>query len=385
MRNFKVDILVFGRFHLFDLAKQLNKSGVMNKLFTTYPKYKVKEWGLTKEKIVSKVIYEIIMRLTYKTGIKNYWFNSFLKTLFSNKVSKELKKNDVFIGSSGSSLETLIKAKEEGIVTIIERGCSHYNYQQNILTEEFSLQGLKYNPDYPCWQRELLEYELADYISIPSSFVKRSFLEHGIPEEKLLVNPYGVDLSKFKQIPKTDKIFRIIYAGGLTFQKGSHYLLQAFNELSLENCELWHLGSINEEMRPYIEKYKNENIKFLGHKPQNELYKYYSQGSVFIMPSIQEGMAMVQLQAMACGLPLVCTTNTGGDDLITKDGEEGFVIPIRNVEAIKEKILFLYENQDIAKEMGKKAKARVSSGFTWDDYGDRYIKNLERILVAKNK
>ena len=95
-------------------------------------------------------------------------------------------------------------------------------------------------------------------------------------------------------------------------------------------------------------------------------------------------MAMVQLQAMACGLPLICSTNTGGDDLITKDGEEGFVIPIKNVEAIKEKILYLYNNQDIAKEMGQKAKKRMESGFTWEDYGNRYIKNLEEIYATKN-
>ncbi len=97
------------------------------------------------------------------------------------------------------------------------------------------------------------------------------------------------------------------------------------------------------------------------------------------MPSIQEGMAMVQLQAMACGLPLITTTNTGGDDLITRNGEEGFVIPIRDVEAIKEKILYLYENQDIAKEMGEKAKKKVENGFTWDDYGDKYIVNLNKV------
>jgi len=82
---------------------------------------------------------------------------------------------------------------------------------------------------------------------------------------------------------------------------------------------------------------------------------------------------------MACGLPLICTTNTGGEDLISKDAEEGFVIPVRNIEAIKEKILYLYDNQDICKEMGRKAKKKIESGYSWDDYGNRYIKNLETI------
>jgi len=378
----KVNVSVQGRFHAFDLAKQLKKYNVLNKLITTYPKFKVKEWGLDSNEIVSELYLEIINR--YKNRIpfiSDDRINELVKIKHAKNSAKYVSEANIMIGWSGSSLETIIEAKKQGKIFILERGSSHYSYQMNILKEE----NKNFQQNYIMWQKELLEYELADYISIPSSFVKRSFIEYGVPEEKLLVNPYGVDLSEFKQIDKKDDVFRIVYAGGLTFQKGSHYLLQAFDELALENCELWHLGSINDEMKPYIEKYKNSNVKFLGHKPQKELYRYYSQGSVFVMPSIQDGFGMVILQAMACGLPLICTTNTGGDDLITKDGEEGFVIPIRDVEALKEKILYMYNNQDICKEMGEKAKQRVLKGFTWDNYGDRYYENLKNIISNKKE
>ena len=95
--------------------------------------------------------------------------------------------------------------------------------------------------------------------------------------------------------------------------------------------------------------------------------------------SIEEGLALVQPQAMACSLPVICTTNTGGEDII-RDGKDGFVIPIRDMDALKEKLVYLYENSGTLKEMGKSAKKRVSSGFTWDDYGDRIIKEYKRIL-----
>jgi glycosyltransferase involved in cell wall biosynthesis len=98
-----------------------------------------------------------------------------------------------------------------------------------------------------------------------------------------------------------------------------------------------------------------------------------------LITSIEEGFAMVQFQAMACGLPLICTTNTGGEDLITNDGEEGFVIPIRDVDAIKEKILYLFNNPNIAKKMGQSAKIKVRDNFSWDDYGNRYVENLRKI------
>jgi len=225
-----------------------------------------------------------------------------------------------------------------------------------------------------------LEYHLADYITVPSSFVKRSMNEAGINPEKIFVNPYGVDLSQFKQIPKQDNIFRVIFCGNLSIQKGSHYLLQSIYELNLEDFECWHIGKISSEMEVFIKKYRTKKMKYKGVQPQSELYKLYSQGSVFCMPSLQEGMAMVQLQAMACGLPLICTTNTGGDDLITADGKEGFVIPVKSVDSIKEKINYLYKNRSECREMGLKARQRVSKGFTWNDYGDRYTLFLESVI-----
>lgn len=377
----KINISVVGRFHAFNLAKELQNKNLLNKLITTYPNAIVSKWNIKKELVNDEIFLEFLRRYKNKVPfVSNSYLDTYVQKSHAINSSKYLKECDIFIGWSGSSLETLIEAKKLNKVTILERGSSHYNYQMKILSET----NKNFIPNYNSWQRELLEYQLADYISIPSSFVKRTFIENGIPEKKLLVNAYGVDLTEFKQIKKKDNIFRIIFCGSMSIQKGSHLLLQAFHELNLSNCELLHLGSVQNEMKEYLEKYKTSNVILKGHQPQNKLFEFYSQGSVFVIPSLQEGMAMVQLQAMACGLPLICSTNTGGDDLITKDGEEGFVIPIKNVEAIKEKILYLYNNQDITKEMGQKAKKRVESGFTWEDYGNRYIKNLEEIYASKN-
>ncbi len=382
----KVNISVVGRFHAFNLAEQLQNKKVLNKLITTYPKFITNRWGIKKSKIISEVFLEFLRRYKNKIPfVSNEKLNIFIQKQHAKQAAKELNNCDIHIGWSGSSLETFIEAKKMGKITILERGSSHYSTQMELLSTEYNKFNMIFEPDYSTWQRELLEYELTDYIAIPSSFVKRSFIEYGIPEEKLLINPYGVDLSEFKQVEKEDDTFRIIFAGAGSLRKGYHYLLQAFFELELPNCELWHIGSIHDEIKPFLDRYKTDKWILKGHKPQSELYRYYSQGNIFVLPSIEEGFAMVQFQAMACGLPLICTTNTGGEDLITKDGEDGFVIPIRDVEALKEKILYMYNNQAICQEMGVKAKTKVSSGFTWDDYGDRYIKNLKEIYANKNK
>ena len=376
----KVLISLVGRFHAFDLAYQMQKKGLLLKIITTNPKFHVKKWGIDSKNIISSPILELINRLkSYIPFISNQTLSLFIKRLNTVRVERHLKSANILVAWSGSSLEAIIKAKKMGIKVVLERGSTHHSFQMKILQEEGDICGFTFTPDYYIWERDLLEYELADYISIPSNFVKRTFIEYGIPEKKILVNPYGVDLSSFKKIKKEDDIFRVIFCGQISYQKGVQYLLQAFVELDLKDSELWLIGSINEAMRPVIQKFNSENIYLKGVYPQSELYKLYSQGSVFVMPSIQEGLAMVQLQAMACELPLICTTNTGGDDLIT-DGVEGFVIPIRDVEILKDKILYLYQNQETAKSMGKNAKKKVSNGFTWEDYGNRTEQNYKRVL-----
>ena len=104
--------------------------------------------------------------------------------------------------------------------------------------------------------------------------------------------------------------------------------------------------------------------------PRTKLYRYYSQGSVFVIASLEEGLALVQAQAMACGLPVIATTNTGAEDLFT-DGVEGFIVPIRDPEAIREKVIYLYEHPEVRQEMAQAALQRVKSMGGWNEYGKK--------------
>jgi glycosyltransferase involved in cell wall biosynthesis len=380
----KIIISVGGRFWAFNLAQQLFKKDCLERLITSYPKFEVIKYGIPKEKVASILIKEILFRGWQKLpGFLKSIYNPqyFISDLFDKSASYCLEDADLFVGWSSYSLHTLRKAKKMGMVAVIDHGSSHIKYQDKILKEEYEKFGVKVELAHPkIIEKEMKEYEEADYVAIPSMFVKRTFLEYGFPENKLIHVPYGVELSQFKQIPKSDNIFRVIFVSGMSLRKGVHYLLQAFSELNLPNSELLLIGSINDEIKPFFKKYE-DRFKWLGHIPQNELYKYYSQGSVFVLNSIEDGFGMVIIQAMACGLPVIATTNTGGEDII-RDGKDGFVIPIRDVEKLKEKLLYLYENPEICKQMGQSAKARASSGFTWDDYGEKIIKEYEKILAG---
>lgn len=382
----KVTISVMGRLWAFYLAHELQRHQVLRRLITSYPKFETVRYGVERKYITSLLFHEVINRAWRKlpkwvAGNRNPQY--ILAELFDRHAKLRIPEDtDLFVGWSSVSLYSLRKANELGVRTILERGSSHMLYQTEIMTEEYERFGLKPVVAHRAIvERELLEYEEADFIAIPSQYVKRTFLEKGVPESKLIHVPYGVNLEHFRPIPKQDDVFRVIFCGQINLRKGVHYLLQAFAELRLPHTELWLIGSVKEEIKPFLSKYAAPNIILKGHFSEMDLHKYYSQGSIFCLSSIEEGLAMVQAQAMACGLPVICTTNTGGEDIV-RNGQDGFIIPIRDVEALKEKIQHLYENRDRCKKMGASALERVRSGFSWQDYGDRMVAEYESILSS---
>jgi glycosyltransferase involved in cell wall biosynthesis len=381
----RITISVGGRWHAFYLAQQLLKKGFLANLITSYPKFEVKKYGIPQEFVRSILITEIMSRGWSKLhhSIRNAYNPQFLiHEVFDRLAERKLNYSDLVVTWSSFGLRTMRKAKRLGAITVVERGSSHIAYQTDIMKEEYAKCGLVYRQTHPAIiDKELQEYEEADYIAIPSLFVKRTFLNQGIHEQKLLHVPYGVHVKEFISEVKRDNVFRVIFAGSLSIRKGVHYLLQAFAELSLPKSELLLIGGLTEEIKPFLEKYQGK-FQWLGQVPQKELYRYYSMGSVFVIMSLEEGLAMVQPQAMCAGLPIICTTNTGGEDLV-RDGIDGFIIPIRDTEALKEKILYLYKNPDICRAMGESACQKIKQGYSWDDYGRRIIRNYERIVSER--
>ncbi|QIR40487.1 glycosyltransferase family 4 protein [Tolypothrix sp. PCC 7910] len=380
----KVTVSVCGRFHAFNLAQQLQKIGYLHQLISTYPTFAITKFGIDRQLIHSIWHLEVLSRSWYRLptwlrGDRNLqlWFLE----QFDRSVTKFLSPGfDLFVGWSGSNFWSLQRAKELGAKTVIERGSSHMHYQTTILQEEYEKWGLNFAETHPgIYDREIKSYDDADRIAIPSLFAKRTFLEQGIPESKLIHVPYGTSLAEFYPVAKEDNVFRIIHCGALSLRKGVQYLLQAFHELNLADAELWLVGSISPEIEPFFQKYHNEKIILKGTHPQNQLRWFYSQCSIFCLASIEDGFGMVIPQAMACGLPVIHTTNTGGEDIV-RDGIDGFCVPIRDVEALKEKILFLYEHPEKRNQMGINALKQARSSLSWDDYGVKMIKAYSQIV-----
>ena len=382
----KVGIALRSRFHAYELARELAKKDVLLKLYSGLPYFKAAQSGVPKDKYKSIILPEIIARVGRKMPFNissTLNLNLRMDMFFDDWVSRILPEDlDVFLGWSGCCLRSIEVAKRQGAVAVLERGSSHIEVQMELLCDEYERWGIPFlGYTHRVVERELQGYETADYIAVPSDFSYNSFVQKGIPEEKLLLAPYGVSMNDFhiKQ-NKESKVFRLIYCGALSVQKGVLYLLKAFNELALPNAELWLIGKEEPSLQDLFAPFKESpQIRFMGHQPQNELINFYNQCHLFVFPSIQDGFGMVLLQAMACGLPVIHTTNTGGSNVID-EGKEGFKVPIRNIEALQEKILWCYENQEATRQMGQNALTRVQGRHSWADYAENVLNNYSKII-----
>ena len=367
----KVNITSRGRYHMFDLAKQMARLGYLNKLYTQYPPWMIEDPIRAKsETFFWNLIPSLMVQRLAPRNLRSKWRYIDRRNL-DRWVASRLEPCDVFVWLSGSGLLSQEVAKRKyHALTVCDVGASHAQEWEALVSEECERWGWPYVPvDPQLMQRLLQEYEVCDLIVTPSTFVKQSFLKHGVPEHKVAVVPYGVDLSMFRQIPKEDDVFRVIYVGQMSLRKGIPYLLEAVAALNLPKFEVWLVGARLPETQRFFAQY-SDKFRYMGVVPRSELYKYLSQASVFVLASIEEGLALVLAQAMACGLPIIATTNTGAMDLIT-DGVEGFIVPIRSPEAIRERIVYLYENPAVHSQMAQAALQRAQQMGSWELYGER--------------
>jgi len=292
---------------------------------------------------------------------------------FDRWVAKQVEACDVLVHLSSFGLHTLRQAKQFGARIVCDRGSSHILYQDEIVADEYSCHGLQYRPiDSRIVEKELHEYAEADLVTVPSTFAYRSFVEKGVTAQKLRKLPYGVDVSLFRPLPKEDDRFRVLFVGGYSIQKGIGYLFEAVRTLAQKGLvDVWLVGNASQEAKEILRR--NADIfTDKGFHPRAKLSWFYSQASVLVLPSIQEGLALVQAQAMACGLPVIATHNTGAGDLYT-NGVEGFIVPIRDPKAIRYRIEWMLDNPVKRQEMGNAALRRALQLNGWNKYGDSAV------------
>lgn len=383
----KITIIVPGKFHAFYLAKGLQKKNVLEKIITSYPKFLLLREHIQNKLIISIFIKEIIERLLLRLRLinlltkLNFFINYLFEYISSYKV--DYKKINILVSWSGVAEKSFQKAniKNKKIIKILERGSSHIVFQNNILLEEYKILGIKKKPiDKRIIEKEIREYDLADYIFVPSKFSKKTFIENGVNESKILKVPYGTDLNEFNRTDNDPKDFTIISVGQISVRKGSIYLLKAFEDLNLDNSKLILVGNIENDLKDHLEPFlSNPNIIFKSHVKQTKLSDLYNNSHLFVTTSLEEGLAMVQPQAMACGLPIICTTNSGGAEIVD-EGTNGFICPIRDVDYLKNKISFFYYNRDKLKNFSENSYKKAREVLSWDNYSQKVYEEYKKLI-----
>jgi glycosyltransferase involved in cell wall biosynthesis len=279
---------------------------------------------------------------------------------------------DTVVGNYSVAAPTFENVKARGGRTILNYPNVHHRYARKLLAEEAERE-----PEFastitfettrlaPVYEREC---ELADMILVGSSFVRDSFVSEGINGKEIVVIPYGSDTSMFSPpaIRESDGVFRAMFAGMLIQRKGISYLLRAYKAFHGPKTELMVVGRFVGDARPF-DPYRSL-IKYLGNLPHPELARAYRRADVFVFPTLLEGMPLVVLEAMASGLPVITTRNGPGD--LVRDGIDGFLVPIRDPQAIAEKLEYLRLNPEIRAEMGRSARQRALQ-FTWQAYSEK--------------
>jgi len=382
----KVTQICIGRFHHFHLARQLEKYNLLKEIWSGFPFFKLKdEQNISREKIKTFPWIQTPYMGRHLLGLQNWqWLEKNMAWLayqtLDNYVATKIKEPTILFSLSGSGLNSGKKAINIGGHYICDRSSSHIVYQNQILTEEYAKWNLKFKGIDPrIIAKEEEEYQLAEFITVPSEFVKNSFIEKGIPQEKILKIPFGARLERFYKIenPKINK-FIILWVGQVSIRKGFLYLLDAFNLFKHPNKDLIVIGFVTPEITKIIRNRKLQNVKFLGIIPNYELIKYYNLASVFVLPSIEEGLACVQGEALACGCPVIATHNSGAEDLFTNE-KEGYIIPIRSSEAILEKLNILADNKELREEMSESAVKCIKKLGGWDTYGEDFVKFINKV------
>ena len=293
----------------------------------------------------------------------------------AKKAGKLAQDASIVVASYGTARFAFEAVHRAGGRAVLNYPIAHNRYQKKFYAEEAehapefaaALPRMEWLPEEYSERLEQ-ECEIADRIMVGSSFVRQSFIELGYDASRIVVTPYGVDTNQFTPSgqPRRDGVFRVLFVGQIGQRKGLSYLFQGYEKFRRPDSELHVVGGYS----PGHEVYARYDglYRHTPHVPHKDLPSLIRSADVFVFPSLIEGMPLVVLEAMACGVPVITTTHGPGD--IVRDGIDGFFVPIRDPEAITNRLDQLYRDPSLREQMGLNAREQALR-HTWQAYAQR--------------
>jgi glycosyltransferase involved in cell wall biosynthesis len=382
--SFKVNVSVHGRWHAFELANGLYRHGHLGRLLTTYPEIVARRYLDAGAEVRTRPLLELRRRAfdQWRIGTKP---DLSIAIGFARFAAAEAASDaDILVGWSSSLWEAIAPAKAAGMKVVVERGSTHIRHQARILRDAYGELGLSGELPLPeIAEREIAEYAAADAIAVPTNYAAETFAAEGVARDKLIVNGYGVDISKFappggdaEAGADTDRA-RILFVGRVGVRKGVPWLLRAMKRGGGPG-KLDLVGPVEDGFADYLRRESSATVAVKGAVPSQALPAIYARAQVFCLPSLEEGMPLTLLQAMASGLPVVVTAAASGG--IVEQSGAGIVVPPGDADAIWEALDRLTADAELARQMGQAGRRAVQAGFSWQDYADRAIGSYRNLL-----
>jgi len=372
-RRIRIAISTAGRFHVLDLARELNALGYAVDFYSYVPKSRAVRFGLPSACHRSLILFALpaLAVERFAPAVPRSVREWLLYKSLNLAIMTRLRPCDLFIGMSGIYLEAARFAKRRfGAAVWLERGSQHILSQDDILAD---IPGAT-RPMPLAISRELAGYALANRIVIPSLHVKESFRRDPAVDAKLFMNPYGVVLEMFPTASRhtADKEFTLLFVGSWTLQKGCDLLVSAVAESG--GVRLVHVGSIGTDLA-----FPTGDARFvhLDPVPQTELARFYAEADAFVLASRQDGFGVVLAQALASGLPVICTDRTGRADLAHTPAlaERITIIPHDDLSAIIAAIAGLRDRHKSGERLLPLANPDRET-LSWTAYGRRYAEQI---------
>ena len=284
--------------------------------------------------------------------------------------------------------DTFRLARERGWHTFYDLPIAYWETSQRLLHEEAQR--------WPEWEPTLVgtrdaraklerkteELALADVVFCPSTFVLESLPVEARLNKACVVAEFGsprIDATAPVRCAQAGEPLRVLFAGSLTQRKGLADLFAAMRQLNRRDVELVVMGSPIAPLEFYRRQWPA--FRYEPPRPHAEVLALMRACDVLVLPSIVEGRALVQQEAMACGLPLLVTPNAGGADLI-EEGRTGFLVPIRSPDRLAEKIAWLADHRLALADMRTAAQEKARE-YTWPAYGEKVLAAVDAVLEGE--
>jgi glycosyltransferase involved in cell wall biosynthesis len=294
-------------------------------------------------------------------------------------VERDPLDTDIIYAFDHVALELFDRAKSKNITKVLNQtnlSLWEEAYLQNEYEKWSSWMNLE-KLDYPLEfsEREQSEWALADIIVVNSNYAKRALISMGVPAAKLRVVPLSINTNQFYPLEerKDGPARKFLFVGTVAIRKGIQYALQAFKGL---NCPEITFSAVGKNwLHEKILSDFRDVCHFQGEVSRMNLLQVYNSGDVLVFPTVSDGFGIVQLEAMACGLPVITTPNSGE---VVVDGECGFIVPVGDVEALRDRIMVLASDQDLFEYMRMNAIKRAGE-FSWSAYQTRLLQAVNAI------